>query len=323
MKDPLCPCGSGQSYLHCCAPFHEGVEPESALHVMKARYSAYVLNLPDYIIKTTHPACPQFTENFSQWKRNVASFSENSLFRKLEIIDFQENGNLASVTFTASLTQKDNDATFTEKSFFEKRNGRWLYLRGRGEQGYHPELATQIPEQLLSLAYYGDPILTEVAVPVEEITEDIKELVEKMIATMHASPGMGLAAPQVFRSIRLFIAQPPIEVSPGKFETGPLEVYINPKLSEASSETWDNEEGCLSIPAIRSVVSRPKEVTLEYTNLKGEQIVKTISGWEARVIMHEKDHLDGVLFTHRLDKKERRELEDRLRRLKQRIHGQG
>lgn len=319
MNTPLCPCGSGEPYSQCCDRFHQGLEPENALQLMKARYSAYVQNNPEYILKTTHPASPQYTENMSQWKRNVQLFSENTHFQKLKIIDFQEKGNLATVTFTVYIQQGDKDATFTEKSFFEKRKGKWLYLRGRGEQGYHPELATEIPNQPLPLAYYGEPILTEMAKPIVEITDEIRTLVAEMIATMNASPGMGLAAPQVFQSIRLFIAQPPIEVSPGKFETGELEVFINPKLSDPSSDTWDYEEGCLSIPTIRSNVIRPKEVTIEYTNLNGDLINKRIIGWEARVIQHEYDHIEGILFTTRLGKKERQQLDPRLRHLKLRI----
>lgn len=319
MDEPLCPCGSGEPYFQCCDRFHQGLEPDNALQLMKARYSAYVLNIPEYILKTTHPASPHYTENLSQWKRTVTLFSENTHFQKLEVIDFHENGHLATVTFTVFISQGDKDATFTEKSFFEKRKGKWLYLRGRGEKGHHPELAAKIPNQPLSLAYYGEPILTEVAKPIEEVTPEIRKLVEDMIATMYASPGMGLAAPQVYHSIRLFIAQPPMEISPGKFETGQLEVFINPKLSDPSSDTWEHEEGCLSIPTIRSDVVRPKEITIEYTNLKGEDINKKVSGWEARVIMHEYDHIDGILFTQRLDKKDRQQLDARLRHLKHRI----
>lgn len=319
MHTPLCPCGSEKPYSECCARFHQGMEPESALQLVQARYSAYVLNIPDYILKTTHPASPHCTENLSQWKRNVIAFSENTHFQRLEVSDFHENGELATVTFTVFISQGGKDVTFTEKSFFEKRKGKWLYLRGRGEQGHHPELAASIPNQPLPLAYYGAPVLTEVAKPIAEITPEIKKLVEEMITTMYASPGMGLAAPQVHQSLRLFIAQPPIEVAPGKFENGELEVFINAQVSDPSSDTWENEEGCLSIPTIRASVSRPKEITIEYTNLKGEQINKRVSGWEARVILHEYDHIEGILFTQRLSKKERQLLDLRLRQLKKRI----
>ncbi len=318
MNAPLCPCGSGEPYFQCCDLFHQGLEPESALQLMKARYSAYVLNNPEYILKTTHPASSQYSENLSQWKRNVISFSENTEFHQLKVIDFQQNENMATVTFTVFISQGDKDATFTEKSFFEKRKGRWLYLRGRGESGHHPEVAIKIPHQPLALAYYGEEILTQPALPVEEITDEIKNLAADMIKTMHSCPGMGLAAPQVHRSIRLFVAQPPIEVSPGKFETGPIEVYINPKLSSPSNKAWEHEEGCLSIPMIKANVWRPNEVTIEYINLEGIVISKHISGWEARVIMHEYDHIDGVLFTERISKKDRHLLDMRLRHLKQR-----
>ena len=105
--------------------------PENALQLMRSRYSAYVLNLPDYIIETTHPANPRYSENKSAWKRSISQFSQNSSFQKLEVLDFQESDTLATVTFTAHLSQEGRDATFTEKSYFEKINGRWLYRDGQ------------------------------------------------------------------------------------------------------------------------------------------------------------------------------------------------
>lgn len=319
MSTRVCPCGSGDLYLHCCERFHQGVEPDNALQLMRARYSAYVLNIPDYILITTHPANTHYSDNLSEWKQSVIRFSENTHFQKLEVVDFHESGALATVTFAVFGTQGNRDITFTEKSYFEKRKGRWLYLRGRGEQGYHPEIAKKIPEQTLPLAFFGESILTQAAKPIVEINDEVKQLVEDMIQTMYASPGMGLAAPQIHRSLRLFIAQPPMETANGELETGQLEVFINPKLSNPSATTWEQEEGCLSIPTVRSVVERPVEVTIEYTNLNGEPIVKRVSGWEARVIQHEYDHIEGILFTQRLTKKERQKLESKLRLLKQRI----
>lgn len=318
MKSPLCPCGSGNAYQECCEGFHQGMLPQSALQVMRSRYSAYALNNPDYIIKTTSPASPHYNENLFVWKQSITQFSEQTIFQRLEIIDAKENGDLATVTFTVFLTQAGKEAAFTERSYFERRKGIWLYLRGRNEAGHLPELA-QGPEQFFPLAYYGDPILTTPAEPIGEIDEEIKQLAAEMIESMHSFPGLGLAAPQVKRSLRLFVAQPPIEVAKGKFEPGQIEVYINPKLSNFSADTWVEEEGCLSIPTIRGKVKRPKEATIEYTNLQGEPIVKPVSGWEARVIMHEYDHIDGILFTDRLEKKDRYAFEPRLRQLKQRI----
>lgn len=126
-----CPCCSGKSYDECCKLFHEGAMPENALQLMRSRYSAYVLNLPDYIVATTHPANPHYSENKFSWKRSISQFSRNSSFEKLEILDFKENKTEATVTFTAHLSQGNRDATFTEKSYFEKKDNQWLYLDGQ------------------------------------------------------------------------------------------------------------------------------------------------------------------------------------------------
>jgi uncharacterized protein YchJ len=127
----LCPCCSGKAYNACCKPFHEGAKPENALQLMRSRYSAYALNIPDYIVATTHPANPQYSENTFSWKRSISQFSQNYSFKRLEILDFKENNNLATVTFTAYLSQDTRDATFTERSYFEKINNQWLYREGQ------------------------------------------------------------------------------------------------------------------------------------------------------------------------------------------------
>lgn len=126
-KDALCPCCSGKTYESCCEPYHKGLLPDNALQLMRSRYCAYALNLPDYIIETTDPLNPHYSKNTFSWRRSIIKFSTHSIFQKLEILDFQENGSLATVTFTAHLLQGTHDATFTEKSLFEKVDGRWLY----------------------------------------------------------------------------------------------------------------------------------------------------------------------------------------------------
>jgi peptide deformylase len=314
-----CPCGTGMKYAECCARFHGGELPENALQLMRSRFTAYVLGNADYIIKTTHPANPHYVENKAAWKRSLAQLAQETLFHKLEVLDFQEDGPTGMVTFVAYHSRGEEDKTFTEKSYFEKKNGQWLYLRGQFAQGHLPELVSNQPFHLLPLAYYGDAVLREKAQPIAEITDEIKVLVERMIETMHASAGIGLAAPQVHHSIRLFIIQAPVETAEGKFESGEIQVFINPKLSAPSSETCNLEEGCLSIPQLRGTVRRPTEISVEYTNLEDERIYKRVSGWEARVIMHENDHINGVLFIDRLDGKARADMEVRLNQLKERL----
>lgn len=124
----LCPCCSGKPYSECCQPLHDGALAESALQLMRSRYSAYALNKPDYIIRTTHPSNPHYSPDRAAWKKNISHFSKVTKFDRLAIRDFQESSDQATVTFTAYLTQNDQDATFTEKSSFEKVDGAWVYL---------------------------------------------------------------------------------------------------------------------------------------------------------------------------------------------------
>ena len=315
-----CPCCSGDTYENCCEPFHKGNLPENALQLMRSRYTAYVLDIPEYIIRTTHPASPQYSENKFSWKRSISQFSRSSTFIKLEILDFKEQATLAVVTFTAHIKQEDRDGTFTEKSYFEKIHDQWLYRSGQLTEGHAPNLVTTGQLRLLPLAYYGDPILRKKADPITNISEDIKKLVKEMIETMDGCNGIGLAAPQVHHSIRLFIIRAPIETENDKFELGEVKVFINPKISSPSVETWKALEGCLSIPTIHADVERSKEITVEFTDLEGNVNTQQFSGWEAKVILHENDHINGVLFIDHLDKEERSKLDPFLQNLKKRIH---
>ncbi|MBN1969806.1 MAG: peptide deformylase [Candidatus Delongbacteria bacterium] len=148
---------------------------------------------------------------------------------------------------------------------------------------------------------YGDDVLYQKAKDVDEITDDIKELVKKMFKTCYDYSGVGLAAPQVGKSIRMFILSIPPEDDSDtedrkKYEE---EVFINPViLTKKGSVTA--EEGCLSVPGVYEKVKRAKFVTVEYTNLDGERKTIEATGLMARAIQHENDHLDGVLFIDRL-----------------------
>jgi len=122
-----CPCSSGKAYDACCKPFHEGRLPDSPLQLMRSRYSAYALDLPDYIIETTHPDHPQFSGDLDVWRQDIRRFSEATRFERLEIIDSSDR----AVTFRAHLTQGGQDASFTEKSLFETCDGRWFYKSGQ------------------------------------------------------------------------------------------------------------------------------------------------------------------------------------------------
>lgn len=321
-RDPTlpCPCCSGKRYQECCEPYHKGAIPKSALDLMRSRYSAYALNLPEYIVKTTHPASPQYSENRFAWKRSIAKFSQASTFLRLEILDKVESETHAVVLFTAFISQGDSDATFTEKSSFEKIDGKWMYRSGKIKEGHLPNVITTGQLRALPMAYYGDPILRKKCDPVPAIDEEIETLVEEMVETMELYDGMGLAAPQVHHAIRLFITQVPLEKGDGSSEIGEVKVFINPLLSEPSEESWKAPEACLSIPTVRAEVVRPKEISVEYTKLDGSRVKERFSGWEAKAIMHENDHINGVLFVDRLDEGEKKALKPQLQKLKSRIH---
>lgn len=319
-SETSCPCGSGNTYAKCCRSFHQGELPDSALKLMRSRYSAYALNIPEYIIHTTHPGSPQYNHDEEQWAKNISEFCLNTQFKKLDVLDFKENEPFATVTFVAHLTQENKDVSFTERSYFEKLKGKWLYRSGQLSEGHAPNLVTTNQLRLLPLAYYGDPILHKVGDPITSITEDVRTLVEEMVETMDACHGMGIAAPQVHHSIKLFVIRKPAEVEDGKIELKEVKVFINPEISMPSTETWKASEGCLSIPSVHAEVERSSEITIKYLNLEGRLIEEKVSGWEARVIMHENDHINGILFIDHLEKEERESLEPFLNSLKDRIH---
>lgn len=319
-KDFPCPCCSGQTYSECCKKYHDGAQPKTALLLMRARFAAYALNIPDYIVQTTHPASSQFSENKFNWKKSISDFAKHTKFNKLEVLDFKEKDTVATVVFTAHITQNEQDATFTEKSYFEKVGNRWYYRGGQLTDGYAPNVVTTGQLRLLPLAYYGDAVLRKKAEPVNTINDDVKKLAEEMIETMDACDGMGLAAPQVHHSIRMFVYRKPLEGEEGSVDLGEPIVCINPKLTKPSDEKWSASEGCLSIPTIRAEVERPLEISLEYIGLDGKTVHKRCKGWEAKVIMHENDHINGVLFIDRMDKNERSKLDPILKKIEKRIH---
>lgn len=123
----LCPCHSQKPYVECCQRYHEGIPAESALLLMRSRYSAYALGLDDYIIQTTDHTFSSGSQDLAHWKKEILKFSKSTEFEGLQIIDFQEEIDTATVTFRAILKKNYQDISFTEKSFFIKMNNRWYY----------------------------------------------------------------------------------------------------------------------------------------------------------------------------------------------------
>lgn len=169
---------------------------------------------------------------------------------------------------------------------------------------------------MLPLRYFGDPILRKRAKEVETIDEDLVKLVHDMDKVRQHYHGVGIAAPQVGQSIRLFIFRIDHEDADGKIIPGPLRVFINPKLSEPSSKEHAQKEGCLSIPGIREAVQRPLEITIEAQDVDGNIFKERLTGLAARCAMHENDHLNGTLFIDRLPMRTRVSLDPILRAIK-------
>jgi peptide deformylase len=140
----------------------------------------------------------------------------------------------------------------------------------------------------------GDSILCEPARPVEAITPDILTLVDDMIETMYAAPGIGLAAPQVGQSLQIFV----LDLSVGKDPAG-LNVMINPAFVERDGMQLE-EEGCLSIPGFTATVARPKRVVVKGLDRNGDEHTIEGTGLLARALQHEMDHLHSCLFVDRL-----------------------
>ena len=140
----------------------------------------------------------------------------------------------------------------------------------------------------------GDSILTDPARPVEAITAEIETLIDDMIETMYAAPGIGLAAPQVGVSLRIFV----VDLSVGRDPAG-LSVMINPEFLAREGMQLE-EEGCLSVPGFTATVARPKHVVVKGLNRHGDQHQLEGTGLMARALQHEMDHLQSCLFVDRL-----------------------
>ena len=147
---------------------------------------------------------------------------------------------------------------------------------------------------ILRIRTYPDPVLRVKCPPVETFDDDLRRLAEDMIETMHAAPGVGLAAPQVGVEKRLAV----VDVSVGE-EAEALHVLVNPRLTAEEGREVDTE-GCLSIPSFTEKVTRPSKVVVAAHDLDGEEIELEATEFEARAICHEIDHLDGILFVDHL-----------------------
>ncbi len=165
----------------------------------------------------------------------------------------------------------------------------------------------------LRIIHHPDPVLRRTAAPLGAVTAEVRAVALRMLDLMHEAPGVGLAAPQVGLSWRLFVAN----VTKDRAQD---QVFINPVLSDPSKETDDYEEGCLSLPGVEGVVRRPRAVRIQALDLQGQPFTLMAEDLRARVWQHEFDHLQGILIIDRMSPVDRlanqralRDMEEALR----------
>jgi len=173
---------------------------------------------------------------------------------------------------------------------------------------------------ILPIVAYGDPVLKKIAAEIDQSYPDLHQLVQNMFETMYKAKGVGLAAPQIGISIRLFIVDgsPFAEEEEGERDPkaeGILnfkKTFINPVITSETGDEWAFNEGCLSIPKIREDVYRQETIQISYYDENWEFHEDTFSGYAARIIQHEYDHIEGILFTDHLSVLKRKLLQKRL-----------
>jgi len=180
-------------------------------------------------------------------------------------------------------------------------------------------LSRKIEIMILPIVAYGSPVLKKKAEDISKDHPKIDELLENMFETMYKASGVGLAAPQIGLSIRLFIvdAKPfSEEESLSDLEKNELEsfkrVFINPQIIEENGIEWDFNEGCLSIPDVHEDIFRKPEITVEYLDENFTPQKEKLTGLAARVVQHEYDHIEGILFTDRISNLKKRLIKNKL-----------
>ncbi len=172
---------------------------------------------------------------------------------------------------------------------------------------------------ILPIIAYGDPVLRKVGVDIDKDYPDLEKLISNMRETMDNAHGVGLAAPQIGKAIRLFLVNTSpfaeddeLDDAEQKFLTDYDRVFINAKILDETGDEWAFNEGCLSIPEVREDVFRNNTVTIEYLNENFEKQTETLTGIAARVVQHEYDHIEGILFTDKLSSLKKRLIKKKL-----------
>lgn len=162
---------------------------------------------------------------------------------------------------------------------------------------------------VLPIRIFPDDVLREECAEIDSFDEELRTLVDDMVETMHAAPGVGLAAPQVGVSRRVMV----VDLSVGE-DPEQVHVFVNPEIVDAEGKVSD-VEGCLSIPGLNEKVERPERIKVKARNASGEAFEMDADEWLARAICHETDHLDGVLFVDRLKGLRREKARRQLKRM--------
>jgi len=172
---------------------------------------------------------------------------------------------------------------------------------------------------ILPIIAYGDPVLRKMGKEITKDYPDLDKLIKNMWDTMYEAYGVGLAAPQVNYSIRMFMIDPSPFADDENLSDLEKEVlsnlkkvFINPKIIEEEGEEWAFNEGCLSIPEVREDVFRKPRITIEYQDEDFNSLCETYEGLAARVIQHEYDHIEGILFTDKLSSLKKRLIKGKL-----------
>jgi peptide deformylase len=172
---------------------------------------------------------------------------------------------------------------------------------------------------ILPVVAYGDPVLRKVGVNIDKDYPNLLELIENMKETMINDQGVGLAAPQIGKAIRLFVVDTSpfaddeeLEDEERIFLKNFKKVFINAKIIKEEGEIWPFTEGCLSIPNIREDVFRHEKITIEYRDENFEKHTDVIDGIAARVIQHEYDHIEGIMFTDKISSLKKRLIKKKL-----------
>ena len=153
---------------------------------------------------------------------------------------------------------------------------------------------------IYSIVIYGSPLLRKVSKEADLKDPGLKQLVFDMFETMYVSDGVGLAAPQIGKSLRIFVIDGSEMAKDDPSLLGFKKAFINPKIVETTGESWTFSEGCLSLPTIREDVERPSHVRIQYYDENLEYRDETYEGIKGRIIQHEYDHLEGILFIDRV-----------------------